>query len=488
MPESTIERENVSAADFAEFASEAAQLPATIDRDGPFDRVVVAQHVPVRRNVPVVMNRIKVLAAAAGDDWYYRFPVRTKEGTKWIEGPSIQCTDDVAREYGNCQIDTRVLDMGPNWIIYARFADHETGYSMTRPFQQHKGQATLRTDDRERLENIALAIGVSKAIRNVVDHALRYLTRYAMGEAKRDLIERVGKNLENYRKRVLDRLGEMEIDPKRVERMRGRKIADWLAPDIALIIAEIQAVNDGMATAHETWPAGEEPKRSDFADSGTAKPGATKRKAAAPSPPPPKSPDDTPASGAGTGPLRDAGGAASGDTPTSIEPSPDAGADEPFDFYDAHGDYEAFPLPMDFAVRVLQALEAARSDEERELITANNKDEVMRVVPAIANTGSAWFLAEHFKVPWPTVALALGDKNGKPDYGGFSIHAQRLLQAANSVEMVDAFLSANRSTIDVVSAGIRNSVMLAAAQRKAQLEPEGKDGDSDEGKKEDAAG
>ena len=57
--------------------------------------------------------------------------------------------------------------MGDAWIIYARLMDLETGFAMTRPFQQRKGQKAMKTDDARALD-IALQIGVSKAIRNVV--------------------------------------------------------------------------------------------------------------------------------------------------------------------------------------------------------------------------------------------------------------------------------------------------------------------------------
>jgi hypothetical protein len=42
------------------------------------------------------------LAAAAGSDWFYRFPVKKKDGGQdWIEGPSIKLANDIARIFGN---------------------------------------------------------------------------------------------------------------------------------------------------------------------------------------------------------------------------------------------------------------------------------------------------------------------------------------------------------------------------------------------------
>jgi hypothetical protein len=131
--------------------------------------------------------------------------------------------------------------------------DLETGYCLTRPFQQRKNQGSVRGDS-GRAEDIAFQIGTSKAIRNVTCNALEFFTSFAADEAKRSIVEKVGEKLDYYKKRVSDRLQEIGIDIKRVEHARGRALKDWLATDVARTIAELQAINDGMATADETYP------------------------------------------------------------------------------------------------------------------------------------------------------------------------------------------------------------------------------------------
>jgi hypothetical protein len=176
---------------------------ATTEAALPFERAVGAQPVAVRRDQHAVLEKIKVLAAAAGAEWYYRFPVKTKGGgTEWIEGASIKLANDLAREYGNCDVDTRVTDLGESWLIYARFTDYETGFSMTRPFQQRKGQRGMRTGD-DRALDIAFAIGASKAIRNVVVNSLQTFADFAFNEARNALVEKIGKNLDGWRTRSL---------------------------------------------------------------------------------------------------------------------------------------------------------------------------------------------------------------------------------------------------------------------------------------------
>jgi hypothetical protein len=218
------------------------------------ERVVGAQQVAVHRDEQKILEKIKVLASAAGSDWYYRFPVKTKGGGQdWIEGQSIKLANDIARLYGNCEVDTRVTDLGDSWLIYARFTDYETGFTMTRPFQQRKGQRGMRTEN-DRALDINLQIGASKAIRNVIVNSLQSVADFALEEARNALIEKVGKQLENYRKRTTERLKQMQIDMQRVEHVVGRSVAKWTAPDVAKVIAMIQSINDGMTTADDTFP------------------------------------------------------------------------------------------------------------------------------------------------------------------------------------------------------------------------------------------
>jgi hypothetical protein len=215
---------------------------------------VGAQAVAVYRDEQRVMDKLKVLAAAAGEEWFYRFPVRNKDGTTGhIEGPSIKLAMSLARIYGNCDVDCRVMDMGDEWIFYARFTDFETGFTTTRPFQQRKNQKTMGKDE-DRQRDIALQIGASKAIRNVVVNALRDFADYSFEEAKKSLVEKIGKNLPQWRTKVADRLAEEKIDIARAERLLGRALGEWTAPDVAKIVALGKAVSDGMTTWTDALP------------------------------------------------------------------------------------------------------------------------------------------------------------------------------------------------------------------------------------------
>jgi len=221
----------------------------------PAQMVYGAQQLAVHRDEAKVLQKVRVLAAAAGDDWYYRFPVKNKKEnrTDWIEGPSIKLANDIARLYGNCEVDCRAQDLGQVILFHARFVDLETGYALTRPFQQRKGASKMGGADEARREDITFQIGASKAIRNVVVNALQTFADFAFEEAKQALVDKVGKDIDKWRQRAVERVSAY-VDIKRVEAVIGRPVKDWLAPDVARVIAMGKAVTDGMATWDESFP------------------------------------------------------------------------------------------------------------------------------------------------------------------------------------------------------------------------------------------
>jgi hypothetical protein len=226
-----------------------------ISTPAPVERIVGAQHVAVYRDEQKILEKLRILGAAAGSDWMYRFPVSRKGGGQdWIEGPSIKLANDLARLYGNCEVETRVMDLGESWLIYARFTDIESGFSMTRPFQQRKGQRGMKTESDRGLD-IAFQIGTSKAIRNVVVNSLQTFADFAFDEARNALVQKIGKDVDTWRQRTVKGLATKRVELARVERAMGRAAKDWTAPDIARVIAMMQSINDGMATVDETFPA-----------------------------------------------------------------------------------------------------------------------------------------------------------------------------------------------------------------------------------------
>jgi hypothetical protein len=223
---------------------------------GLADRVIGAQPVAVYRDEAKILQKFATLAAAAGSDWFYRFPVKKKDGGQdWIEGPSIKLANDIARIYGNCINEVREIDVGDAWVFYARFTDLETGFSMERAYRQRKSQGSMKTKDAERQLDIAYQIGQSKAIRNCIVNSLQTFADHAFELARNSLVDKIGRDLDAYRKRVIEGLAKVPVALNRVERTIGRASKDWLAPDVARVIAMMKSIADGMATVEEVFPA-----------------------------------------------------------------------------------------------------------------------------------------------------------------------------------------------------------------------------------------
>lgn len=242
--------------DFAASSQQVVAAPSVQPMASPGDRVFGAQAVAVYRDEARILQKLAALGAAAGDDWFYRFPVKNRKTGQndYIEGASIKLANDVARIYGNCEVDTRVIDLGPSWLIYARFTDFESGYALTRPFQQNKNASKMGGGDNDRRLDIAFQIGVSKAIRNVVVNALQTFSDFAFEAARNSLIDKIGKDVKRWQEKTLQGLANHNVDPQRVELVIGRASKDWTAPDLAKIIAMMKAIADGMTTVDETFP------------------------------------------------------------------------------------------------------------------------------------------------------------------------------------------------------------------------------------------
>ncbi len=235
---------------------ELAIIPeSAVAKSGPFeDKIITAQAVGVKRDIAAFLQRMKILAQMAGTDYRYEFPVKSKNGrTSKVEGGTIKLANDLAREYGNCTVDVRVVDGGQEWIFYARFIDLESGFTMTRPFSQRKEQTTMG-DDKARARDIAFQIGTSKAIRNVVLNSLQTYYEVIFEEAKNSMYERIGKDLEDWKQLIQKRCKELGYDLKRIERQITKPIEEWLTVDMVRVVAELKSISDGMALFNELYP------------------------------------------------------------------------------------------------------------------------------------------------------------------------------------------------------------------------------------------
>jgi len=224
------------------------------------DRVYGSQQIARPRDEELLRQRLIKAADMAGEDWYYSWEVKTKdksgkEVTETIEGPSRKLTDALVQMFGNCDLDTRSMDMGDHWLFLSRFIDLETGYSQTRPYQQRKSQKVSGKMDRERQLDIAYQIGCSKSARNVVVHSLGIWVDVCFEMAKDSLANKVGKDLPKWKERVVARLAANNIELARVEQRIGKTQDKWNSRDVANILATGKSIERGEITWDEAYPA-----------------------------------------------------------------------------------------------------------------------------------------------------------------------------------------------------------------------------------------
>lgn len=260
---------------------------------------ITAQRVAVPRNLTKIMTNIKTYANAFGDKYYYSWnvPNRRTGTTSEVSGGTIKLANDLLMLYGNAVVDVRVVEQKETYIYYARFVDLENGVSLTRAFQQRMNQKSMKSDD-ERQRDIAFQIGQSKAIRNVVLNALATLADMAVETARDAIVGKIGKDLDRYKSKVLERLETMGIDIERATALVGRGPQDWRAQEVARLVGAFQAIGDGMATVDDQFP------KMEIAPPQDAPPVDEKKK---PEPKPEKKPEPEDKADSETGELQEEG-------------------------------------------------------------------------------------------------------------------------------------------------------------------------------------
>ena len=215
-----------------------------------------ALKVEVARSAAATRATISEMAMLLGERGFYRWPVknRKKGTTDWVEGVSIKGAMALVKAYKNCRVACPVIvDLGSHWRFHAVFIDFENGIEIERSFIQRKSGGTMG-DDAARREDMAFQIGLSKAERNVVVNALELEADVLLEECRGAIVDRVGRDIEHYRRTIVERANERGIDLARIEAVAGRPVKDWLGTDMVRIIGMMAAIRDGMATAEETFP------------------------------------------------------------------------------------------------------------------------------------------------------------------------------------------------------------------------------------------
>lgn len=229
-------------------------LPAMKTAVGQY---ATAMQVVNPRKITAVTSRVLQEAKLAGDQFYYGWSVKTKQGMRRIEGATIGLAMCIARNFGNCALDVGIDSETPtHWVIKGVFVDLETGYTLPRLYRQRKTQS-MGMDDQDRQEDIVFQIGQSKALRNAVLQAMpTWLTTQAVSAAKKAVRDGIGGNL---KVSIADAISYFQenygVSVERIERALGGKSADmWTAEDIVNLKGMASALKEHRVSAAELFP------------------------------------------------------------------------------------------------------------------------------------------------------------------------------------------------------------------------------------------
>lgn len=236
--------------------------------DEAMAQIVVAQRVPIKRDMTRILSDVSQAAAVAFDDWFYKWPTKNKDGsTGTVKGPTIKCAMAVANMWGNCRIEAfPAHETQSHWVFLARFVDYERGVTITRTFQQRKAQGQGGRMEADRAMDIAFQIGQSKAMRNVVVGALGLIIDRAVEEAESSIYGWVEKKPDIADRKITEMAKTVGMaDLKRLDRAVGRVRDKWSTADKVDLLSRLRSVQEGMAALDDAFPLpeadGEEPQQ-----------------------------------------------------------------------------------------------------------------------------------------------------------------------------------------------------------------------------------
>jgi len=236
-----------------------------------------------------VLRRCVEEAELAGDEFYYRWPISSKDRktggvTKgFVEGPSINLALAAVRNFGNMVVQQLpVQETSNSYIFTAALVDLETGFTLERQFRMSKDFPVYGKMDRFRKDDIKFQVGQSKAIRNVVLNGIPSgLISKMIGAAKGSIkkqIEAKVLRIGDIQKVIDEMLAAFEkhgVTEGMVEDKVNLKRKSWDIETLTLLSGDLKALVSGAETADSLYAEDEpEPEVAENGLAGTAmKPG-----------------------------------------------------------------------------------------------------------------------------------------------------------------------------------------------------------------------
>ena len=207
------------------------------------------------RDLKQVQRKCQEEAAFAGDALFYSW----KQGGETIEGPSVQCTNIAARNWGNSAVNVLVEETADAFIFHGTFIDLETGYNYSRPFRMNKQSPKTKQGkdiyQGDRGKDIIFQIGASKAARNAVANSVpRWLIDEMVEIGKANVVKKFADmGPEKARAVIIRKAAAQGVTQERLEAKYGHAKA-WEVRDFIELSSAIRAIEDGIESADDLFP------------------------------------------------------------------------------------------------------------------------------------------------------------------------------------------------------------------------------------------
>ena len=202
------------------------------------------------RSLSRVTNAVIEEAKLAKGSFYYGWKVK---GGGRVEGPSIDLAMCLARNYGNCVLETNVKETTTHFIFQGVFIDLESGFTCPRMYRQRKSQSMGSKMDADRQEDIVFQIGQSKALRNAVIKAMpSWLISKAI-EVSKEFERSSIVDLNSKRVNAIAAFKEKGVNQEQLEEYIERAADDWIADDLVDLNGVLTGMNEGRINAKELF-------------------------------------------------------------------------------------------------------------------------------------------------------------------------------------------------------------------------------------------
>jgi len=207
------------------------------------------------RSLRDVERRCIEEASIAGSDFYYSWA----QGGETISGLSVSAAQAMARNFGNCVVESTVAETPSAYIFSAAFIDLETGFNISRDFRQNKKSPKSKSGKDiytgDRGADIIFQIGQSKAIRNVILNAMpSWLVSKVHQKAKENISEKITRmGVKDATARILKKADSLRIPLANIEYHYGRS-SSWDVETLIKISSGIRAIENGYDDISSVFP------------------------------------------------------------------------------------------------------------------------------------------------------------------------------------------------------------------------------------------